>query len=323
MAADSHAHTAHPPHLAHHFDTPAQQFESGKLGMWLFLGTELLMFGGLFCAYSIFRANHPDMFRYAHQFLDVKLGGINTVVLICSSFTMAYGVRAAQLGKKGLLAAMLALTLLCAGGFLGIKYVEYSHKIRHGLLWGSHYRSQEHDAHGAAGAGHGPAGTAHETAAAPAGTATPGTAAATPETAHPATGSAAPETAAPGTPAAVASGGSTAAGAAAGGAVIEKSTIPAPAMAPSGLAAPAAAETHEIAKAPANPQIFFGIYFAMTGLHGIHVLAGMILITWLLINALKGAYGPEYFTPVDLVGLYWHIVDLIWIFLFPLLYLIH
>jgi cytochrome c oxidase subunit 3 len=100
----------------------------------------------------------------------------------------------------------------------------------------------------------------------------------------------------------------------------ESSTLGPAAAAPSGLAAPKADHGHTV-PVPANPHIFFGIYFAMTGLHGIHVLAGMIVITWLI--AVAGRFGPEYYTPVDLVGLYWHIVDLIWIFLFPLLYLIH
>jgi cytochrome c oxidase subunit 3 len=273
MAADTLAHPDQPPRLAHHFDTPAQQFDSGKLGMWLFLGTELLMFGGLFCAYAIFRSKHPDVFHYAHRFLDVRLGAVNTVVLICSSFTMAYGVRAAQLGRRGLLAAMLALTLLCAGGFLAIKYVEYEHKISHGLMWGNRWRSQEaHEGHGAAPA---------PTPAAPI-----------------------PAPAAP--PAARA----------------DRTVLPDAAAPPPGLSPGEPAAEHA-SIAPANPHLFFGIYFAMTGLHGIHVLAGMVVIGGLLVNALRGAYGPAYFTPVDLVGLYWHIVDLIWIFLFPLLYLIH
>jgi len=277
MAAETTTHAAPVPHLAHHFDSPTQQFESGKLGMWLFLGTELLMFGGLFCAYAIFRANHPDVFAYAHRFLDVKLGAINTVVLICSSFTMAYGVRAAQLGRRGMLVAMLALTLLCAGGFLGIKYVEYSHKISHGLLWGRNWRAQEHAAgHDAAAEAPGHAAPA-EAPAAPAATTPPA----------------------------------------------DRTVLPDAAEAPVGLAAPGGGDAHAGPRVPANPQTFFGIYFAMTGLHGIHVLAGMVVIGWLLAGALRGAYGPAYFTPVDLVGLYWHIVDLIWIFLFPLLYLIH
>src|ERR1700712_1573482 len=100
VAADNHpphAH-AHDPHLAHHFDTPEQQFSSAKLGMWIFLGTEILMFGGLFCAYAVYRHNHPDVFAYAHQFLNKWLGAINTLVLITSSLTMAWAVRSSQLG---------------------------------------------------------------------------------------------------------------------------------------------------------------------------------------------------------------------------------
>src|SRR5690606_28692556 len=103
---------SHNPYLAHHFDTPRQQMETGKLGMWVFLATEILMFGGLFCAYAVYRANNPDIFLYGHHFLDTKWGAINTVVLIASSFTMAWGVRAAQLGQQKLLVALLSLTLL-------------------------------------------------------------------------------------------------------------------------------------------------------------------------------------------------------------------
>jgi len=299
MNADAASHAEHPPHLAHHFDNPTQQYESGKLGMWLFLATELLMFGGLFCAYAIYRGNYPEMFQYASQFLDTKLGAINTIVLICSSLTMAWAVRAAQLGQKSLLMVMLSLTLACAGGFMGIKYVEYSHKIHHGLMWGTHYRSQEghgeHDQTEPGDAAHGGAAPHAEGAA----------------------GDPAPTATAPGTEAAAPAAGDAAA-------PVERTILKSAAEAPGGLVGPEAkAESHASSlAAPPNPHIFFGIYFAMTGLHGIHVLAGMIVITGLLINAARNRYGPDYFTPVDLVGLYWHIVDLIWIFLFPLLYLI-
>ena len=89
-------------HLAHHFDTPAQQFSSAKLGMWLFLATEILLFGGLFCAYAVYRSNHPEIFIYAHRYLDRNLGAVNTAILLASSFTMAWAVRAAQLGRAAL-----------------------------------------------------------------------------------------------------------------------------------------------------------------------------------------------------------------------------
>jgi cytochrome c oxidase subunit 3 len=223
------------PHLQHHFDTPEQQFDAGKLGIWLFLATEILLFGGLFCAYAIYRGNHPEIFVYAHQFLDKVLGGTNTVILLASSLTMAWAVRAAQLGQRRLLIALLSLTLLGGFGFMGIKYVEYKAKWEHGLLPGTHYAPHDEGA---------------------------------------------------GSPAA-------------------ESAPPA-----------------EHGRRPSNVQIFFGIYFLMTGLHGLHVLAGMGVITWILVRSIQGHFGPAYFTPVDFVGLYWHLVDLIWIFLFPLLYLI-
>jgi cytochrome c oxidase subunit 3 len=270
----------HPAHLAHHFETPRQQYEAGKLGMWLFLATEILLFGGLFCAYAVYRANHPEIFVYAHRFLDVRLGAINTVVLICSSLTMALAVRCAQCVQRRGLIVCLALTFLCGGTFLGIKYAEYRHKWKEGLLWGTRYHpSEEHEA-----GTHAPA-----PAAAPA---------SRPQTSAPTTG---PEA--------------------------ERSKIAPAAVGPSGLApwvigrnAPAA--PHAPGE-PRNVQIFFGIYFSMTGLHGLHVIAGMTVLAWLLVRAIRGDFAGGYFTPVDLGGLYWHLVDLIWIYLFPLLYLIH
>ena len=269
----------HSPHLQHHFETPQQQFDAGKLGIWLFLATEVLLFGGLFCAYAIYRANHPEIFVYAHQFLNKYWGGTNTVILLCSSLTMAWAVRAAQLGERKLLIVLLSLTLLGALGFLGIKYVEYKEKWEHGLLWGARYQPHLE-------------GHAAETPAA----------------------KPAPPVIAPAPPP--------------GSFVVERSAIkPAPGG-PSGTIVSAEAQTEHLehagmARAPANVQTFFSIYFLMTGLHGLHVLVGMGAILWILIRAIKGHFGPQYFTPVDFVGLYWHLVDLIWIFLFPLLYLIH
>jgi cytochrome c oxidase subunit 3 len=247
------------PHLQHHFDTEEQQFDAGKLGMWLFLATEILLFGGMFVAYAIYRANHPEIFIYAHQFLDKILGGTNTVILLCSSLTMAWAVRASQLGQQRLLVVLLSLTLLGGFGFMGIKYLEYKAKWEHGLLPGTHFVPHEEGGH-----------------------------AATPPSA-------------PSAPAA---------------------TISPSAEGPSGRARHDAGDGAGHGERPSNTQIFFGIYFLMTGLHGIHVLIGMGAITWLLVRSLKGQFGPAYFTPVDFVGLYWHLVDLIWIFLFPLLYLV-
>ncbi|MEW6367568.1 MAG: cytochrome c oxidase subunit 3 family protein [Acidobacteriota bacterium] len=277
----------HPPHLAHHFSSPQQQFESGKLGMWVFLATEILFFSGLFCAYAVYRANHPDIFVYAHHFLDKILGGVNTLVLICSSLTMAWAVRCAQLSRRRGLIALLSLTLCFAFCFLGIKFVEYDHKWKHGLLWGKHFQPQE---------------SAGE----------PGSAAKTRESRQKADKQEAaigPATPAP-------------AGAAPAGSRDERSQIPPAAIGPRGLAR--THPTQSIEKTPPkNVQVFFGIYFMMTGLHALHVIAGMIMLGWLLARSVRGDFSSAYFTPVDLGGLYWHLVDLIWIYLFPLLYLIH
>jgi cytochrome c oxidase subunit 3 len=259
---------AHPEHLAHHFDTAEQQFESGKLGMWIFLATEILLFGGLFCAYAVYRSNHPEVFVYAHRYLDKTLGAINTAVLICSSFTVAWAVRCAQLGRGKALVRLLAATIVLAGCFLGIKYVEYHHKWKEGLLWGKAF-------HAELAKPPAPPAVAREPLPTPA---------INPE---------------------------------------EESLIRPAAEGPAGLARPGERLFVERSgRPPRDVQVFFAVYFLMTGLHGIHVIAGMIVLTLMLIRARRGEFGPAYFTPVDLAGLYWHLVDIIWIFLFPLLYLI-
>jgi cytochrome c oxidase subunit 3 len=230
----------HPPHLAHHFRTPREQFEAGKLGMWVFLLTEILFFGGLFCAYAVYRSIHPEIFIYAHQFLDKNLGAINTVVLLASSLTMAWAVRCAQLSQRRGLVLCLGLTLACAAVFLGVKAVEYRHKWQHGLKWAGEYdQSKVSEMLAALG--------------------------------EPPPGHTLPST-------------------------------PPPAR---------------------DVGLFFSIYFAMTGLHAVHVIAGMGVIGWLLLRAVRGHFSSDYFRPVDYVALYWHLVDIIWIYLFPLLYLIH
>ncbi|NLS95445.1 MAG: cytochrome c oxidase subunit 3 family protein [Planctomycetaceae bacterium] len=231
----------HPHDLAHHFDTHRQQFDAGKLGMWIFLVTEILLFSGLFCAYVIYRANHPEIFIYAHQFLDKNLGALNTAVLIFSSLTMAWAVRAAQLEQKRALVRLLSITLACGFVFLGVKAVEYHHKWHDGLLWASQYNPKHHDSAEHNEAGHGAESDG--------------------EGLH--------------------------------------------------------------GEEPKNVGLFFSIYFMMTGLHAVHVIAGMGAIAWVLNRARKGHFNRRYFGPVDFVGLYWHLVDLIWIYLFPLLYLIH
>ena len=290
----------HDPHLAHHFDSPEQQYQSGKLGMWVFLGTEILMFGGLFCAYAVYRHNHPEVFEYAHQYLDKKLGAINTLVLITSSLTMAWGVRAAQMGKRGLLAFLLILTLLGGATFMGIKTIEYSTKWKEQIFIGpgNLFRGDAADTTNKE-----PVQRLEEEALhiEPPAKTTPQVVKVEPDVVDPNAG----------TP--------------------DEAKIKAPNITPAGLSSETAAEkphekvSYEDLNAQAKHRVytFFAIYFFMTGLHGVHVLVGMGLITWILLRALKNEFGPRYFTPVDLVGLYWHLVDLIWIFLFPLLYLIH
>lgn len=309
-AAAGHGHTdeahAHSPNLAHHFDTPIQQFDSAKLGMWLFLATEILLFGGLFCAYAILRANHPEMFIEGHKLLDKKMGAINTVVLLVSSFTMAWGVRAAQQGKTKLLVTLLTITFLCGSGFMVVKFFEYKAKAEHGSLWGRKFNPET-----VYGLGHASnAGGEHAGAA----TTTPTSDAAhasKPADAHAATPADphAPATPAPASPAAT---GVDAWNVAAPG------SVP---VAPVILTRPG--EHSEHPEPTHNLHVFFGLYFCMTGLHGLHVLAGMTVIAWLIRRSIRGDFSSGYFTPVDLGGLYWHLVDLIWIYLFPLLYLIH
>lgn len=210
--------TAHPAHLAHHFSDLEQQKESAKLGMWVFLLTEILLFGGLFCAYAVFRAWYPDMFYNAHKELNVFLGTINTIVLITSSVTVALAIHSIRLNKRKAAVGLLVVTILLAATFLVIKYFEYSHKFHLGQLPGKYYTY---------------AGLGGE-----------------------------------------------------------------------------------------NPHVFFSIYFMMTGLHGLHVLIGMFVLGWVAVRTMKGEFSSEYYTPMEMGGLYWHLVDMIWIYLFPLLYLI-
>jgi cytochrome c oxidase subunit 3 len=213
----SHAH-AHPPALAHHFDNLAQQNEAATLGMWVFLVTEVLFFGGLFLVYLVYRSWYSDAFAAASHELDVTLGTINTVVLITSSLTMALAVHAAQEGQRKLLTIFLVLTMILGVTFLGIKSVEYYHKFVEHLIPGPGFQ-------------------------------------------------------------------------------FEKEYF-------------------------RNAQLFFSLYFVMTGLHAVHMIIGLGIMTWMLWWSSRGVITAEYFSPIEISGLYWHFVDIVWIFLFPLLYLI-
>jgi cytochrome c oxidase subunit 3 len=306
----------HPAHLAHHWDTPQQQFEAGKLGMWLFLATEVLLFGGLFCAYAVWRGNHPELFKYGSQFLNTTLGATNTAVLILSSLTMAWAVTAAQQNKQLLLKIMLVLTLIGAATFMVIKYFEYTHKFHEGWYPGVHF----YDVPGEHSHYFQRAGASHLSTPAEHGDQHSESVATNSAPAADTDNAATAPTGPTGLPPADA-----------------PKFAPAP-PGPQGLKSDAALEAEPFEMEarhgtihqhplqdptrPANTHMFFNIYFMMTGLHGIHVLIGMIVIIWLLVRASLGHFSAEYFTPVDLGGLYWHIVDLIWIFLFPLFYLI-
>ncbi len=285
-------------HLAHHFTSLKQQYESTKLGMWLFLITEVLLFGGLFVAYSVYRANHPEIFIYGHKYLDTRLGAINTVILICSSLTIALGVRCAQLGQRGLLILFLALTILGGLGFLGIKYVEYEQKWKHGLLWGKLYKPQAHSEREM---------NSVESIE-------------NPENRDTATTNSIPlgnaQTASEANNGADTSLEQTQST----GIIVEATSRTNLNQAETQGHSP---ESATIEDKPKNVQLFFAVYFAMTGLHGLHVLIGIIAISVILVMAVKGKFSPMNFTAVDLTGLYWHLVDLIWIYLFPLFYLIH
>jgi cytochrome c oxidase subunit 3 len=220
LASESHVHEETLA-LREQFDTAAQQKDASTLGMWIFLITEVMFFGGMFLAYTVYRRLYPEIFAIASSSLNVYIGAANTVVLLCSSLTMVLAVRAAQLGKSKAIVGFLILTLILGGVFLVVKAYEWNEKY------------VEHH-------------------------------------------------------------------------------IPGPTFHLEGV--PIDQQGHA--------QLFFSLYFAMTGLHALHMVIGAGLLGFLIWHARKETYSAEYNTPVDLIGLYWHFVDIIWIFLFPLLYLI-
>jgi cytochrome c oxidase subunit III len=230
------------PALAHHFDDLGQQAEAATLGMWVFLVTEVLFFGGLFLCYLVYRQMYPAAFISASHELDVTLGTINTAVLITSSLTMALAVHAAQLGQQRVLTMFLLATMALGATFLVIKGVEYYHKFEEcpTLVAELHLPG-----------GHGGGGEA------------------------------APACHVPG---------------------------------PEFSFEPVAQAKHA--------QIFFSLYFIMTGLHAIHMIIGLGIMTWMLWWSTRGIITADYYSPIEVSGLYWHFVDIVWIFLFPLLYLI-
>jgi cytochrome c oxidase subunit 3 len=211
-------HTHH-PRLQHHFDSLEQQAEASTLGMWVFLVTEVMFFGGLFMAYIVYRTWYPDAWAEGSHHLDIFWGALNTAVLICSSLTMALAVHAAQTGSRRGQIVFLILTISLGTVFLGVKAIEYSAKFRDHLIPGEGF------------VWHGQAN-------------------------------------------------------------------------------------------PRHVEIFYSLYFTMTGLHALHMIVGIGIMSVILWMAWRGTFSPEYYAPVEVSGLYWHFVDIVWIFLFPLLYLL-
>ncbi len=266
----------HPARLQHFFVSSEQQFEASKLGMWLFLATEILLFGGMFVAYGIFRIQYPDLFEEASQQLDTVLGAANTLILLLSSFTMAKAIRAIQMDQVKHCVRYLVVTVLLASGFLVVKYFEYEHKFEIGIFPGVNFQLDE----GTSTVGDLAAGTAVlsiEPGAVGAIEDVTGIAEEVGDVAH-------------------AEEGEHAAGEG------------------HGREGPIFANR--------RAGIFFSIYYMMTGIHAIHIIIGIIAISILAIKAHRRRYSSVWYTPVENVGLYWHIVDVIWIFVFPLMYLI-
>jgi cytochrome c oxidase subunit 3 len=279
------------------FETVDNQFAAGKLGTWVFLGSDVLFFSGLFSAYIVCRSAHPEVFQCGRYFLDTSLGTLESCLLIASSFVAAMAVRAAQQGASRKLVANIAMTLVFGVLFLVARGFEYADKVESGLLPGTHFdpRAQvwELDAFR----------RLHPEAAdyarllraqtgEPAGAPTLPSASGVELPVEPSAGEPTPDT---------------------------KQIEP---LLAAGIVGPAS-EHGAFPSLPHNAHQFFGVYFLLTGVHGLHVLVGIGLWTWLLLRAGTGEFGERYFGPVYHAGLYWQFVNLIWIYLFPLLYLIH
>lgn len=204
--------------LAHQFEEPVQQYEAASLGMWVFLVTEVMFFGGVFTGYTVYRIEYSAAFAQASSHLSLLLGSINTAILLSSSLTMALAVRSAQLSRRAALTGFIVLTIVLGVVFLGIKFTEYAEKFAEGLVPGPHFTYAGPD--------------------------------------------------------------------------------------------------------PRNAQLFFSFYFAMTGLHALHMIIGLGLLGVLAFQASRNRFGAAYHTTVSMTALYWHFVDVIWMFLFPLLYLV-
>ena len=309
-------HTAHGHHpmQKHHFDDMTQQYEASGFGMWVFLVQEVMFFGGLFVAYLVYRHKYFETFGTASATLRIWLGTINTIVLIASSLTMAMAVNAASIGKRKLTLLFLVATLGLGSIFLGIKAVEYSEKFEKREFPGANFcfHPQGMECSGVVERQDEPdtlAGTLHivkryVTGGWGQGAENEG------EVAQEHFGASEPIKNTSTMAASREDVGQTEHSAGASGA--------ANVMYAGGDPGPSERE-----RSMQGSEIYFGLYFAMTGMHALHMIIGVGIWLWLIYWARHGLYTHEYFTPVENFGLYWHFVDIIWIYLFPLLYLIN
>jgi cytochrome c oxidase subunit 3 len=297
-----HEHHYHPPGLQHQFEDMGQQQESDTLGMWMFLVQEIMFFGGLFTVYLVFRSRYPMAFAAGSNHLDVIWGAANTVVLIVSSLTMALAVHFAQLGKRNLQVILIIVTMILGTVFLVVKGIEYTAKYNEGIVpvSGLNLRTEKElrESDESTGTPHAPVGRQDPNESLDTGVGEK-------------------------------SGGhgeehyvnvkgdfqwndtSLVAQAQQGNYLTESEKI-------------GYFNNGEISQSKFQDKvrIFFLIYFAMTGLHALHMIIGLAIMTWLLWKAWRGTFTSEFYAPVEVTGLYWHFVDIVWIFLFPLLYLL-
>ncbi len=277
----------HESGLQHQFEDMGQQEESVSIGMWAFLAQEIMFFGGLFTAYLVFRSKYPMAFAAGSNHLDAFWGGLNTLVLIVSSLTMALTVYYAQKGNRNMQVILIVLTMFFGTVFLGVKAIEYSDKYNHGIVpvtgLNKIVRADPKAEHAEAAkkpcyeVSHG--GEEHEYVN-PRGE-------------------------------------------------FQWTDCSLVKMAQDHNYLTAAEKIGYFSNGEIDAdkfrdkvRIFFFLYFVMTGLHALHMIVGLGLMTWLLWTAWKRNYSAEYYMPVEMSGLYWHFVDIVWIFLFPLLYLL-
>lgn len=292
---EHHPDAPHHPRQHHHFDTMEQQYQTSNLGMWVFLIQEVMFFGGLFVAYLVYRHKYFDAFGTASATLRIDLGAFNTVVLILSSLTMALAVNAAQRGLRKRLMTFLVATMVLGSIFLGVKVIEYTEKFEKREVPGKNFcfdpqgtpcRGVNHEAESSFAIIQRYASGHFFAAPAPgAGHAAEAThESATAESTH--------------------------------GEGSEPQYRVRDAMSD----VPGSSERD---RSKPGAEIYFSLYFAMTGMHALHMIIGMGIMVWLLFHAYRGRYTETYFTPIENFGLYWHFVDIVWIYLFPLLYLIN